>query len=311
MLAIVAPGQGSQTPGFLTPWIEHFAHVPQIAQMVQHWSDICGVDLNRLGTTADADEIRDTANAQPLLLLGALTGAGALFAGNDEAIAVVAGHSVGEIAAATFAKILNADDAFALVSARGREMAKAAAVTKTGMSAVLGGDREVVVNHLHSLSLTPANENGAGQIVAAGSLEALAALSENSPEGARVRPLQVAGAFHTEAMAPAVPVLAELAAKTEAKNPALRIISNKEGAEVTSGREFLDRIVGQIAGPVRWDLCMDTLASMGVTGVIEMPPAGTLVGLIKRAHPEIETFALKSPEDLDAAREFVAKHGGK
>ncbi len=311
MLAIVAPGQGSQTPGFLTPWIEHFAHVPQIAQMVQHWSDICGVDLNHLGTTADADEIRDTANAQPLLLLGALTGAGALFAGNDEAIAVVAGHSVGEIAAATFAKILNADDAFALVSARGREMAKAAAVTKTGMSAVLGGDREVVVNHLHSLSLTPANENGAGQIVAAGSLEALAALSENSPEGARVRPLQVAGAFHTEAMAPAVPVLAELAAKTEANNPALRIISNKEGAEVTSGREFLDRIVGQIAGPVRWDLCMDTLASMGVTGVIEMPPAGTLVGLIKRAHPEIETFALKSPEDLDAAREFVAKHGGK
>lgn len=311
MLAIVAPGQGSQTPGFLTPWIEHFAHVPQIAQMVQHWSDICGVDLNHLGTTADADEIRDTANAQPLLLLGALTGAGALFAGNDEAIAVVAGHSVGEIAAATFAKILNADDAFALVSARGREMAKAAAVTKTGMSAVLGGDREVVVNHLHSLSLTPANENGAGQIVAAGSLEALAALSENSPEGARVRPLQVAGAFHTEAMAPAVPVLAELAAKTEANNPALRIISNKEGAEVTSGREFLDRIVGQIAGPVRWDLCMDTLASMGVTGVIEMPPAGTLVGLIKRAHPEIETFALKSPEDLDAAREFVLKHGGK
>lgn len=311
MLAIVAPGQGSQTPGFLTPWIEHFAHVPQIAQMVQHWSDICGVDLNHLGTTADADEIRDTANAQPLLLLGALTGAGALFAGNDEAIAVVAGHSVGEIAAATFAKILNADDAFALVSARGREMAKAAAVTKTGMSAVLGGDREVVVNHLHSLGLTPANENGAGQIVAAGSLEALTALSENSPEGARVRPLQVAGAFHTEAMAPAVPVLAELAAKTEANDPALRIISNKEGAEVTSGREFLDRIVGQIAGPVRWDLCMDTLASMGVTGVIEMPPAGTLVGLIKRAHPEIETFALKSPEDLDAAREFVAKHGGK
>lgn len=311
MLAIVAPGQGSQTPGFLTPWIEHFAHVPQIAQMVQHWSDICGVDLNHLGTTADADEIRDTANAQPLLLLGALTGAGALFAGNDEAIAVVAGHSVGEIAAATFAKILNADDAFALVSARGREMAKAAAVTKTGMSAVLGGDREVVVNHLHSLGLTPANENGAGQIVAAGSLEALTALSENSPEGARVRPLQVAGAFHTEAMAPAVPVLAELAAKTEANDPALRIISNREGAEVTSGREFLDRIVGQIAGPVRWDLCMDTLASMGVTGVIEMPPAGTLVGLIKRAHPEIETFALKSPEDLDAAREFVAKHGGK
>ena len=311
MLAIVAPGQGSQTPGFLTPWFEHFAAVPQIAQMVEHWSTLSGVDLKHLGTTADADEIRDTANAQPLLLLGAMTGAGALFAGNDEAIAVVAGHSVGEIAAATFAKILNADDAFTLVSARGREMAKAAKSSDTGMSAVLGGDRQVVVKHLISLGLTAANENGAGQIVAAGSLTALAALSENPPEGARVRPLQVAGAFHTQAMAAAVAPLSELAAKTSANDPALRIISNKEGSEVKNGREFLDRIVGQIAGPVRWDLCMDTLAAMGVTGVIEMPPAGTLVGLIKRAHPEIETFALKLPEDLDSAREFVAKHGGK
>ena len=310
MLAIVAPGQGSQTPGFLTPWIEHFAQFgPQIPEMVSHWSQICGVDLNHLGTNADADEIRDTANAQPLLLLGALTGAGALFAGNDEAISVVAGHSVGEIAAATFAKILNADDAFKLVSTRGREMAKAAAISKTGMSAVLGGDRQTVVNHLISLGLTPANENGAGQIVAAGSLEALSALSENPPEGARVRPLQVAGAFHTSAMAPAVETLAALAASTEANDPSIRILSNKEGAEIKNGREFLDRIVGQIAGPVRWDLCMETLSAMGVTGVIEMPPAGTLVGLIKRAHPEIETFALKTPDDLAAAHEFVAKHG--
>ena len=310
MLAIVAPGQGSQTPGFLTPWIEHFAQFgPQIPEMVSHWSQICGVDLNHLGTNADADEIRDTANAQPLLLLGALTGAGALFAGNDEAISVVAGHSVGEIAAATFAKILNADDAFKLVSTRGREMAKAAAISKTGMSAVLGGDRQTVVNHLISLGLTPANENGAGQIVAAGSLEALSALSENPPEGARVRPLQVAGAFHTSAMAPAVETLAALAASTEANDPSIRILSNKEGAEIKNGREFLDRIVGQIAGPVRWDLCMETLSAMGVTGVIEMPPAGTLAGLIKRAHPEIETFALKTPDDLAAAHEFVAKHG--
>ena len=311
MLAIVAPGQGSQTPGFLTPWIEHFAHVPQIAQMVAHWSDICGVDLNRLGTTADADEIRDTANAQPLLLLGAMTGAGGLFAGNDEAISVVAGHSVGEIAAAVFAKIISADEAFALVSTRGREMAKAASAGQTGMSAVLGGEADVVVAHLIKLGLTPANQNGAGQIVAAGSLTALTALAENPPEGARVRPLQVAGAFHTDAMSPAIAVLSELAAKTEAKDPTITILSNKEGAQITSGRDFLARIVGQIAGPVRWDLCMDTFASMGVTGVIEMPPAGTLVGLIKRAHPNIETFALKSPEDLTAAREFVAKHGGK
>jgi [acyl-carrier-protein] S-malonyltransferase len=306
MLAIVAPGQGSQTPGFLSPWFEFFGDAT--SSMVEHWSNICGVDLKRLGTTADADEIRDTANAQPLLMLGALTGAGALFAGNDSSISVVAGHSVGEIPAALFAKILSPDDAFALVSARGREMAKAAAITETGMSAVLGGDRDGVVQHLLSLGLTPANENGAGQIVAAGPMSALAALNENPPEGARVRPLQVAGAFHTSAMAPAVETLAALAAQTTVNDPAIRIISNKDGSEVKSGREFLDRIVGQIAGPVRWDLCMQTLADMGVTGVIEMPPAGTLVGLIKRAQPTIETFALKSPEDLEAAREFVGKH---
>jgi len=312
VLAVVAPGQGSQTPGFLTPWFEHFdAQGDFLAKLVAGWSERTSLDLRHLGTTADADEIKDTAKAQPLLVLGGLTGAGALFTGDASSISLVAGHSVGEITAATLTSVINSDDAISLVAARGREMAKAAAGSESGMSAVLGGDRDEVVKHLLSLGLTPANENGAGQIVAAGSLAALSLLAENTPAGSRVRALAVSGAFHTSVMQPAVPVLADLAAKISVSDPKIQILSNKDGALVTNGREVVDRIVGQIAGPVRWDLCMQTMADMGITGVIEMPPAGTLVGLIKRAQPQIETFALKTPDDLDAAREFVAKHGGK
>ena len=312
MLAVVSPGQGSQSPGFLTPWFEYFdAQGSFSAELVAGWSERAGLDLRHLGTTADADEIKDTAKAQPLLVLGGLTGAGALFAGDASTIALVAGHSVGEITAAALAQVITADDAISLVAARGREMAKAADGSQTGMSAVLGGDRELVVNHLHALGLTAANENGAGQIVAAGSLAALASLSENPPEGSRVRALAVSGAFHTSVMEPAVSVLRELASHVIASDPKLPILSNKDGHLVTSGREVLDRIVGQISGPVRWDLCMQTMADMGITGVIEMPPAGTLVGLIKRAQPQIETFALKNPDDLVAAREFISRHGAR
>jgi [acyl-carrier-protein] S-malonyltransferase len=218
---------------------------------------------------------------------------------------------VGELAAAAMSGVISSDDAISLVRTRGIEMAKAAATANTGMSAVLGGEREVVVAALSALGLTPANENGAGQIVAAGSLDALATLAENPPAGARVRPLAVAGAFHTSVMQPAVSVLAEKVRALSPLNPKISILSNKDGAVIDSGEEVLARIVGQVAGPVRWDLCMNTLAALGVTGVIEMPPAGTLVGLVKRATPDVETFALKTPDDLVAAREFVAKHGGK
>jgi [acyl-carrier-protein] S-malonyltransferase len=205
---------------------------------------------------------------------------------------------------------MDANTAMKLVRARGVEMAKAADGTDTGMSAVLGGDRDVVVAALQALGLTPANENGAGQIVAAGSLAALATLAENPPEGSRVRALAVSGAFHTSTMAPAVPILAQMAKEINTGEPILPFISNKDGAVIDNGREILDRIVGQIAGPVRWDLCMETMSKSGVTGVIELPPSGTLAGLIKRAQPTIETFALKTPEDVPAAREFAKKHGG-
>ena len=307
MLAVLAPGQGSQTPGFLTPWLES-----QFAKdLLSSWSAAINLDLNRLGTTADADEIRDTANAQPLLVAGGLIGAGALFAGNGGSISYFAGHSVGEITAAALAQVFDGASAMKLVRARGREMAIAAQGTETGMSAVLGGERDVVIKSLTSFGLTAANENGGGQIVAAGSLSALAKLAENPPEGSRVRPLAVSGAFHTSTMSPAVQELALLAARTEVKDAATPVLSNKDGAVITNGREIIDRIVGQIAGSVRWDLCMEKLVELGVTGVIEVPPAGTLVGLVKRAQPSIETFALKTPDDLPSAKEFIEKHGGK
>jgi len=304
MLALLAPGQGSQSPGFLSPWLED----PKAAQLISTWADAIGLDLVRLGTTASADEIRDTANAQPLLVAGGLIGATRLFQQDLSAISYVAGHSVGEITAAAITGVLDQVSALNLVRARGEQMANAANGSETGMSAVLGGEREVVIAAIKSVGLIAANENGGGQIVAAGSLTALAALAENPPEGSRVRALAVSGAFHTATMAPAVSRLATLATSLTATDPKAPFISNKDGAVIENGREILDRIVGQIAGPVRWDLCMETMAKCGVTGVIEVPPAGTLTGLVKRSQGEIETFALKGPEDLSAAAEFIAKH---
>ena len=306
MLALLAPGQGSQTPGFLAPWLED----ANAAELIGNWSEVIGIDLKRLGTVADADEIRDTANAQPLLVAGGLIGASGLFGENLSNVSYVAGHSVGEITAAAFAGAIDQVSAMKLVATRGDQMAIAAKGSDTGMSAVLGGERDVVVAAINAAGLTAANENGAGQIVAAGSLAALVALAENPPEGSRVRALAVSGAFHTSTMVPAVSHLAELAASLTATDPKIPFISNKDGVVVESGREILDRIVGQIAGPVRWDLCMETMAKCGVTGVIEVPPAGTLAGLVKRAQSEIQTFALKGPEDLDAAKAFIAQHGG-
>ena len=302
MLAIIAPGQGSQTPGMLSAWLED----AQIRTLAQEISDAIGLDVVRLGTTADADEIKDTANAQPLIVAAGLMSAHAL--GATGSFSYVAGHSVGEITAAAIAGALTPIDAMKLVRARGVEMAKAAGVTPSGMAAVLGGDRQVVLSAIADLGLVAANDNGGGQIVAAGDLDAIAQLA---PEGARVRPLAVAGAFHTSYMQPAVEPLRTLAATMTTSAPSVGVLSNKDGAVVKDGAEVLERIVNQIANPVRWDLCMETLVSLGVTGVIEVAPAGTLVGLIKRAAPTIEQFAFKSPEDLDAARAFVANHGGK
>lgn len=300
MLAFIAAGQGSQSPAMLSAWLKDSS----LRDTCASWSLEIGVDLLTLGTSAGADQIKDTANAQPLIVAAGLLSFKAL----GITPSVVAGHSVGEITAASIASIISESDAMRIVHARGLEMAKAAAITPAGMSAVLGGERDEVVQAITAAGLIAANENGAGQIVAAGSLEGLEKLAANPPDGARVRALAVAGAFHTSYMQPAVEPLRALVAATHTHDPVVAIISNKEGAQVSSGREFMDRIVSQIANPVRWDLCMSTLKSMGVTGVIELAPAGTLIGLLKRAEPSIETFALKSPDDLEAGQSFAAKH---
>jgi [acyl-carrier-protein] S-malonyltransferase len=308
VLIIVAPGQGSQTPGFLAPWLED----PVFAERLDWLSAVAGLDLAHYGTEADAETIRDTAVAQPLLVGAGLVAAVSLFPHPADAfgrIGAVAGHSVGEIAAAAGARAITAEQAMVLVRERGRAMADAAATTPTGMTAVLGGDQDEVLAVLARHGLTAANINGAGQIVAAGTEEQLSALADDPPAKARLRPLAVAGAFHTEHMAPAVGRLGRLARAVSTHDPRTPVISNADGKVVHDGTELLRRLVGQVSAPVRWDLCMETMLDLGVTGILEMPPAGTLVGLAKRALPGVETFALKSPDELDDARAFCDKHG--
>ncbi|MGW0902254.1 ACP S-malonyltransferase [Streptomyces sp. NPDC002853] len=304
MLVLVAPGQGAQTPGFLTPWLD----LPGAADRIGAWSDAIGLDLAHYGTQADADAIRDTAVAQPLLVAAGLLSAAAL----GDALAAnrpgaVAGHSVGEITAAAYAGVLTEEAALGLVRKRGLAMADAAAITETGMAALLGGDPEVTIPHLEKLGLTPANVNGAGQIVAAGTAEQIAALAEDKPEGVRrVVPLKVAGAFHTHHMAPAVATLEEAAKALDPADPKLTYVSNRDGQAVATGADVVSRLVGQVANPVRWDLCMETFKELGATALIELCPGGTLTGLAKRALPGVRTVALKTPDDLDAASELIA-----
>jgi [acyl-carrier-protein] S-malonyltransferase len=299
VLIFTAPGQGAQTPGFLAPWLE----LPGLAEQVGAWSDLAGRDLIRLGTTGSAEEITDTSVAQPLLVAAALAAAALL--GDPDA---AAGHSVGELAAGAIAGVVSTADAIRLTRVRGEAMAAATAVEPTGMTAVLGGDEATVLAAIADAGLTPANINAAGQIVAGGTLAQLEAFAANPPAGARLRPLRVAGAFHTRHMAPAVEALARAAAGTVVKDPAIMLLSNADGGVVASGAQWVERVVAQVAAPVRWDLCMATMCDMGVTALIELPPSGTLTGLAKRALPGVELLALKTPDQLDNARALIAAH---
>ncbi|WP_205475119.1 acyltransferase domain-containing protein [Nocardioides sp. SYSU D00038] len=308
MLVLVAPGQGAQTPGFLTPWLED----PVFRSRFEWLSTVAGLDLVHYGTEADADAIRDTRVAQPLLVATGLVAALGIFPHPTDAfgkVGAVAGHSVGELTAAAGARVITAEQAMVLVRERGRAMAEAAATTPTGMTAVLGGDRAEVLAAIERHGLTAANDNGPGQVVAAGTKAQLEAFAADPPAKARLMPLSVAGAFHTDHMAPAVGHLGRLAQSVSVHDPRTRLISNRDGQVVHEGREVLRRLVQQIAHPVRWDLCLDTMQDLGVTGILEMPPAGTLTGIAKRALKGVDTFALKGPEQLDEARAFCDKHG--
>ncbi len=300
-VVVVAPGQGSQTPGFLEPWLAE----PRFAEHLDALADAAGVDVRTHGTTSDADTIRDTSVAQPLIVAASLLAFAAVADGRRDRLAGVAGHSVGEIAAAAAAGIVPEADAMRLVAERGRAMAEAAAQAPTGMSAVIGADESVLLPLLDSLGLSPANRNGGGQIVVAGPLDGLARLQEDPPPGARVIPLQVAGAFHTRFMAPAVEHLRAVAAGLAVADPALRIWTNRDGTSVDSGAEFVELLVGQVASPVRWDLCMESFLAAGVTGLVELAPAGALVGLAKRGLRGLPTVAVKTPDDLAAAHDLI------
>jgi [acyl-carrier-protein] S-malonyltransferase len=299
VLILTAPGQGAQAPGFLSPWLE----LPSVAEQLGAWSELAGLDLVRLGTTGEADEITDTAVAQPLLIAAALAVA-SLLPEPDAA----AGHSVGELAAGAIAGVLSSSDAIRLTAVRGNAMAGSCNSVPTGMTAILGGEQEIVLAAIEASGATPANVNGAGQVVAGGTLEQLAALAANPPAGARLRPLKVAGAFHTKHMAPAVAALAEASATTVVKDPVMTLLSNLDGGVVTSGATWMERIVAQVAAPVRWDLCMETMSGLGVTALVELVPGGTLAGMAKRALPGVELLALKTPNQLEAARELFAAH---
>jgi len=304
MLVIVCPGQGSQTPGFFSPWLE----IPEFKQTIELASSASGLDLATFGTISDADTIRDTAIAQPLIVSASLASFAALNARGLPESFGTAGHSVGEVAAASIANIFDVETAMKFVTKRGTEMALAANASESSMAAVLGGDQDEVVSDLASRGLSPANYNGSGQIVAAGSKEKVAALVQEPLAGTRAVQLQVAGAFHTEFMQPAVSELENYAGDLAISQPSRTIWSNQNGQQVSSGKQYLELLVSQVSNPVRWDLCMQTMVTAGVTALIELSPAGTLAGLAKRGMPGIEILALKTPDQLDSAIELAKNH---
>lgn len=286
----------------LAPWLE----LPGAADQIATWSQISGLDLAQLGTTASAEEITDTAVTQPLVVAATLLANAELvkrgvLAGKKT---VVAGHSVGEIAAYAIAGIISPDDAVKLAAVRGAEMAKACAVEPTGMSAVLGGDEAEVLARLEALDLVPANRNAAGQIVAAGAVAALEKLAEDPPAKARVRQLATAGAFHTHFMASALDGYAAAAAEVATSEPTTTLLSNADGQPVSSAADAMDKLVAQLTRPVRWDLCTETMRQLAVEAIVEFPPAGTLTGIAKRELRGVATRAVKTPADLDELTEL-------
>ncbi|HEX3680677.1 MAG TPA: ACP S-malonyltransferase [Galbitalea sp.] len=302
MIVVVAPGQGSQTPGFLDPWIVE----PRFREHLQRISDSVAIDLVKHGTTSDEETIRDTAIAQPLIVAAGLLAFEGLVPDDGKlAVGGVAGHSVGEITASVLSGILSEEEAFRFVKQRSQGMADAAALVKTGMSAVIGGDEDALLTQLKDLDLEPANFNGGGQIVVAGELTKLAKLAEGPLPGTRVIPLKVAGAFHTRYMEPSVAALHEVAASIWASDPILPIWTNRDGSLVESGTTFVDLMVSQVTSPVRWDLTMAALSAAGVTGLIELAPAGALVGLARRGLKGVPTVAIKTPDDLSAAHDMM------
>jgi len=300
----VTPGQGSQSAGMLSSWLQ----VDDSLNLIKQFSEICEIDLLELGTTADQSEVTATNNAQPLLASLAFLSAKNLTWEKYQGI-IFSGHSVGELSACSLAGFYSTQDAMQLVAVRGNAMAEAAMSSQaTGMSAVLGGKKEEVIEHIQKYNLVPANVNSEGQIIASGLLADLERLANNPPDSTKVRKLDVAGAFHSEFMKPAEVKLAQKFNQINLNEPGFRYISNKDGGVVTESSDLKNRLVSQISSPVRWDMCQATMKDHGVTGMLELAPGGVLTGIAKREMPGVELFAIKSPEDITAAQDFIDKH---
>ena len=304
MLSIVTPGQGSQSAGMLSSWLKD----NESLTLINQFSDICETDLLKLGTISNQSEVTATNNAQPLLASIAFLSARQLNWKKYQGM-IFSGHSVGELSACCLAGFYSMQDAMQLVSVRGNAMAEAAVSSQaTGMSAVLGGKKEEVIKHIQNYNLVPANVNSEGQIIASGLLTDLERLAENPPDSTKVRALDVAGAFHSEFMKPAEAKLAQQFNQISLNMPRYRYISNKDGSVVTESSDLKNRLVSQISSPVRWDMCQATMKVLGVTGMLELAPGGVLTGIAKREMPGVELFAIKSPEDITAAQDFIDKH---
>jgi len=305
MICIAAPGQGSQAPGFLSAWLE----IPIFKEQIEKASAVLGIDLIHYGTVADADAIKDTKIAQPLIVAAGIASYLTLKQSLGDALVVsaTAGHSVGEVTAAYVSGIFDSNSALKFVQRRGNEMAEAAALTPSSMAAVVGGELDAVLSHLESVGLFAANYNGAGQVVAAGSKELIEALVASPPAGSRVIALQVAGAFHTSFMEPARPALTAFAKELIVQNPEISIWTNNDGQLVQSGQKYLELMVNQVSNPVRWDKTMESMQLAKVSVMVELLPAGALSGIAKRAMPNTVAIALKTPADLDKVAEAIGK----
>jgi len=300
----VTPGQGSQSEGMLSSWLQD----DDSLTLIKQFSEICDLNLLELGTTSNRSEVTATNNAQPLLASLAFLSSQNLTWEKYQGI-IFSGHSVGELSACSLAGFYSMQDAMQLVAVRGNAMAEAATSSQaTGMSAVLGGKKVNVIEHIQKYNLVPANVNSEGQIIASGLLTDLEILAENPPDSTKVRKLDVAGAFHSEFMKPAEVKLAQKFNQINLNKPGFRYISNKDGSVVTESSDLKNRLVSQISSPVRWDMCQATMKDLGVTGMLELAPGGVLTGIAKREMPGVELFAIKSPEDITAAQDFIDKH---
>jgi [acyl-carrier-protein] S-malonyltransferase len=302
VLAVLCPGQGAQSAGFLTPWLTSYDVRPRLDQL----SESAGFDLVAAGTDTSFDVV-DTAVAQPLLVAAGVVTAELLGELTPETVLV--GHSVGELTAAAVAGALDPADAVRIAALRGAAMKSACAQADGGMTAVLGGEAADVLAAIEAAGCVAANVNAAGQVVAAGTHDALARFASSAPAGARLRALNVAGPFHTQWMAPAAADLAGAMAAVGARAQHRGVVSNLDGVLVSSGDQLKQRVVTQLTAPVRFDLCLQTLRSHGVTAVVELAPAGVLAGIARRELPGVEVVAVRAPQDVEAARRLVgAQH---